>query len=81
MHRQLRATFQPWGKSWRYLTQKEMAELLSPFSHKEMRTTGVLGTLGRSESQRNMLGKIDQSIIARICPGSWHYIIYGYARK
>jgi SAM-dependent methyltransferase len=81
MHRQLRATFQPWGKSWRYLTQKEMAELLSPFSHKEMRTTGVLGTLGRSESQRNMLGKIDQSIVARICPGSWHYIIYGYARK
>lgn len=81
MHRQLRATFQPWGKSWRYLTPAEMEQLLSPFSKKELRTTGLLGTLGRNESQRNMLGKIDQSFSARICPSSWHYIIYGYARK
>jgi len=81
MHRQLRKTFQPWGNSWRYLTQDELKSLLESFSKVKMSTTGLFGTLGRSESQRRFLGAIDQTFTAKFCPKSWHYIAMGYARK
>jgi len=81
LHRYLRRRFQPWGNSWRYMNADELREMLSAFTEVEMRSTGLLGTLGRNETQRRLLGKLDQLVLARGCPSSWHYLVTGYARK
>jgi SAM-dependent methyltransferase len=80
-HQQLRKKFVNWGSSWRYVSIKEMKEFLMPFSSYEMKTTGVLGTFGRNERQRNLLSTVDQLILNKICPDNWNYISYGIAEK
>jgi hypothetical protein len=37
--------------------------------------------LGRNESQRNFLSKLDEIILNKVCPDNWKYIIYGIAEK
>ncbi len=80
-HQRLRKRFVNWGNSWRYVSVKEMNEFLQDFSSFEIKTTGVLGTFGRNEGQRNFLSKIDELVLNRICPNSWKYISYGIAVK
>jgi hypothetical protein len=58
-----------------------MEELLQDFSYAQIKTTGVLGTFGRTESQRNFLSTIDQVLFNRVFPDSWKYIGYGMAAK
>jgi hypothetical protein len=60
---------------------KEMKEFLKDFSSRQIKTTGVLGTFGRNESQRNLLSTIDELILNKICPVNWKYISYGIAEK
>lgn len=82
IHRALRQRFQPWGRSWRYFEKKELETMLEKyFSEVKTSTTGILGTLGRSEFQRSILGKLDQRFLVRVCPSTWNYIAYGYAIK
>ncbi len=80
-HQFLRKRFVNWGEHWRYLSLKEMNGFLKDFSSVEIKATGVLGTFGRTERQRNFLSAIDQLILNRICPASWKYICYGVAVK
>jgi SAM-dependent methyltransferase len=80
-HQLLRKRFVKWGSSWRYVSIKEINEFLKDFSYCDIKTTGVLGTFGRNESQRNLLSTIDELIINKICPDNWKYIIYGIAEK
>ena len=80
-HQQLRKRFVNWGSSWRYVSLPEMEELLQDFSYAQIKTTGVLGTFGRNESQRNFLSTIDQVLLNRVFPDSWKYIGYGMAAK
>jgi len=80
-HQQLRKRFVNWGSSWRYVSLPEMEELLQDFSYAQIKTTGVLGTFGRNESQRNFLSTIDQVLFNRVFPDSWKYIGYGMAAK
>jgi hypothetical protein len=58
-----------------------MKEFLSPFSHLEYHTFGFAGAFGRSEPQRNFLGTVDQTLLDRIIPEAWRYIIAGVAVK
>jgi len=81
LHQKLRKRFVNWGDSWRYVSVKEMKELLSDFSSYELKTTGVLGTFGRNETQRNFLSMLDKMILNRVCPDAWKYICYGVAVK
>lgn len=81
LHQMLRKRFINWGHSWRYVTLKEMHEFLAEFSSYKMETTGVLGTLGRTEPQRNFLATIDKIGLNKLCPQNWHYISYGIAIK
>ncbi len=81
LHRRLRKRFIKWGNSWRYVSIKEMNEFLKDFSTYTINTTGVLGTFGRNEKQRNLLATIDQLILNKICPAKWKYIGYGIAEK
>ncbi len=81
VHNFLRSKFVRWGNRWRYLTIDEMRDFLRDFSDVKFSTTGVLGTLGRSESQRRVLAAVDNAGLNAIVPASWHYIIFGVATK
>ena len=58
-----------------------MKEFLKDFSTNDIKYTGVLGTFGRNERQRNFLSTIDQLVLNKICPENWKYICYGIATK
>lgn len=80
-HQQLRKRYVKWGNSWRYVSIDEMKSFLSDFSSYNIKTTGVLGTFGRTESQRNFLSTIDELILNKVCPNHWNYMCYGIAEK
>jgi hypothetical protein len=58
-----------------------MLNHLSCFRKVEYRTVGLLGALGRTEPQRNLLGRIDRLFADRLAPEAWRYIIVGVARR
>lgn len=80
-HQRLRKRFVNWGNSWRYVSIKEMEEFLKDFSSFDIQTTGVLGTFGRNESQRNFLATLDKIMLNKACPDNWKYISFGIAEK
>lgn len=81
LHRFARKNFVSWGKDWRYVSLKEIPELMQNFSDYEIKTTGFLAAFGRSEKQRMLLAKIDNLAFNKIIPCSWQYIVYGIAIK
>jgi SAM-dependent methyltransferase len=81
LHRFIRKRFIHWGQWWRYVSIKEMRTLLRQFSRVELRATGVLATLGRSERQRRALAAIDRTVMTRVTPREWRYLVYGIAEK
>jgi len=81
LHRYLREKFTGWGKTWRYVSLAEMGEFMKDFSELKMKSTGVLATFGRSETQRNFLASLDGLILNAVSPMSWKYIAYGVATK
>ena len=81
LHRFFRKNFTRWGKEWRYVSVKELGEYLSDFSQVEINTTGFTGVFGRTENQKNLLGKADKYFFTKIIPSSWNYIAYGAAVK
>ena len=81
LHQRLRKKFVNWGISWRYVSIEEIKECLKNFSEYDIKSTGLLGTLGRNENQRNFLSSIDDILLNKICPDTWKYIAYGIATK
>lgn len=81
VHQKLRKRYVDWGNSWRYLSVDELKECLGVFSDYELKTTGFLGTLGRSESQRSFLATGDRLFWNHVSPAKWKYIAYGVAQK
>lgn len=81
VHQRLRRNFVSWGDSWRYVSIVEMHDFLKIFSSHTLKTTGFLGALGRSESQRQVLAKADNLLFNRVVPDNWNYICYGVATK
>ncbi len=81
LHQRLRKKFVNWGSTWRYVSIKEIKECLKDFSSYDIQYTGILGTLGRNEIQRNFLSTIDATLLNKICPDTWKYIAYGIATK
>ena len=81
LHQYLRKKFVRWGKKWNYPTIPEFKGFLKRFSNFQYGTGGILGVLGKSEPQRNLLGSIDRSILDKLIPENYQYIIYGIAEK
>jgi SAM-dependent methyltransferase len=81
LHSFVRRKFVRWGNSWRYVTLTEMREFLSKFKNVRMGTTGVLGTFGRTERQRDALARVDQALLNRLTPARWQYLVFGIAEK
>ena len=80
-HQLLRKKFVNWGSSWRYISIDELIVFLKDFSSNEIKTTGLLGTFGRTEKQRNILSTLDLLIFNKLSPTHWKYISYGIAVK
>ena len=66
---------------WRYVTKEEIIGMLSLFSQYKYIAKGFLGAFGRNRKQRNILGRIDQTLLDHLIPESWRYIIIGIAKK
>ncbi len=81
IHKQLRKNFVKWGSYWRYISLAEIHDFLKIFSNYDIKTTGVIGSLGRNENQRKILSTIDELILNKVCPENWKYIVYGIAEK
>jgi SAM-dependent methyltransferase len=81
LHQWSRKKFVKWGKSCRYLSVADIRIFLEKFSLSEIKTTGILGTFGRTESQRSILAGLDSLVLNRICPSKWNYVVYGKAVK
>ena len=80
LHMTARKLFIKWGKSWRYISPKEIKQFCKSFKEVKLTYGGFLGVFGRSELQRQVLGKIDKKL-AFIIPTRWKYIVFGIARK
>ncbi len=81
VHQWLRKIFVLWGKGWRYVNLKEMDSFLQEFECIQMKTTGVIASMGRDETQRRILSWLDRGFLNFITPRSWKYIVYGVAQK
>ncbi len=81
MHQAFRNKFTEWSDYWQYFTVAQINDFLNAYSSVEIKTTGFLGTFGRSENQRNFLATLDTLFFNKLIPSSWQYIAYGIAEK
>lgn len=81
LHRHLRKKYVKWASDWRYISLRETSELMKEFKNVTLKTSGILGTMGRNEKQRNLLTTIDHILLNTICPRTWKYFCYGIAEK
>lgn len=81
LHRLARAiAYRLRGTSWRFVTRRELADMLSVFASHELHTTGFLALFGSTERQRRALARADDAVFNRL-PSSWRYVGFGGARK
>lgn len=80
LHKFFRKKFVSWSQDWNYIQKKQLEKYLECFKETEIRTTGFAGAFGFNEVSRNLLGNLD-SIFFNKLPESYHYIIYGHAKK
>jgi SAM-dependent methyltransferase len=81
VHAALRRRFGAGKDGWRYLTVREMAQLLRPFAAVHYRTAGFLGAWGSSEMQLQTSGALDAFLCRWLVPASWQYVLMGVAIK
>ncbi len=80
LHQLLRKRYVKWNSYWRYPSISEFKFWCIPFSTTYIQTNGLVGLLGKSESKRAQLSKID-TFLSPITPKKWKYIIFGVAIK
>ncbi len=80
IHAIFRKKFIKWGKRWNYLNYQDIDYMFDNYSELEYSAFGVLGTFGRNEGQRNILGIMDHYLDYAFPPNS-KYIVFGAARK
>ena len=79
-HRGMRKRFVKWSSYWRYLNVKHDRDLFEDFSQFHYRTHGTLALFGRSEAQRNILGRLDSGL-RPLTPANSRYILFGVCEK
>ena len=79
VHHWLRRRFNGWAVNWRYPSLDEMRAFLHEFRQVEVQATGVVGLLGRTERQRELLAGADRALLNAVVPQRWKYIAYGSA--
>jgi SAM-dependent methyltransferase len=81
LHAFMRKRFAAGAKGWRYFSRGDLESTLTQFRSFESTTFGCLGCFGRSETQRQILGHLDERVVDRLVPSTWHYIAAIAARK
>ncbi|HEX5170061.1 MAG TPA: class I SAM-dependent methyltransferase [Cyclobacteriaceae bacterium] len=80
-HQFLRKRLTGWGNYWNYLKLNQIDDLFREFESLHYNTAGFLGAFGRTEHQRNILGKLDSLIMERLVTNRMMYIVFGIATK
>ncbi len=80
LHRWGRKKLSAWGSAWNYLRYQDLPRLFAPFDELHYESVGLTAGLGRTESQRRLLGRIDR-LIDRFVPPTWRYVAVGRAGK
>ncbi len=80
LHGWLRKRFVAWDTYWRYLDPVTDRDLFKPFAKLDDRTTGLLANLGRTENQRDLLGRSD-AMLGPLFPPTMRTIWFGAATK
>jgi SAM-dependent methyltransferase len=80
LHKFLRKQFVKWGDEWNYLKYADIDNLFSSFTSVKFITVGFFGAFGRTERQRQFLGRAD-NIFEKVVPQSSRYIVIGVAEK
>lgn len=80
LHRVLRRKFVNWGNRWTYIEREEFSEWTKGFSQQIFESKGVVALFGRSENQRNVLGRLDR-VLVFFTPKKWRYILFGVLIK
>ena len=80
LHTFMRKNFIKWGSGWNYLKYRDINQIFGKFKNVKYETVGFFGAFGRTEKQRNMLGKLD-NLLAPFIPESSRYIVMGIAEK
>ncbi|MBK9175775.1 MAG: class I SAM-dependent methyltransferase [Flavobacteriales bacterium] len=80
VHQTLRKRYVRWSSYWRYLDARSDMDLFSDFTNVVARTTGLLASLGRSQSQRDLLARVDGLLAPFILKG-WRTVVFGVAMK
>lgn len=80
IHELSRRRFVRWGRTWRYLAQGELEDMLRPFREATIEYGGFVAAFGRREWQRRLLHGVDRVLIPLI-PVGWRYAAFGAASK
>lgn len=80
-HKFLRKKLVSWGNSWNYLKVEDVNHLFENFGKIEYETAGFLGSLGKNEGQRNLLGRLDSIIFDKTVKNNMKYILFGVVTK
>lgn len=80
LHKIARKCFVKWGGEWNYFKYKSINADFNSFDSLKFDTVGFFGAFGRSEKQRQILGKMDKPLKFLI-PTSKRYILFGAAVK
>lgn len=72
--------FASWASYWRYPSLTEWHDWTAEFAESHLATAGVCAAFGRTERQRRWLAGVDR-VLQSHCPRSWHYVVFGVARK
>lgn len=80
-HRFIRKKYTRWAAYWHYLRIQEIEALFEPFEHVEYDTAGFMAAFGRTEKQRDILGKLDTLLFDKTLTNRMKYIVYGVATK
>ncbi len=80
LHRLLRRMLIPWGRSWTYLSYREMQDYLAVFDQDRLESTGFLAVFAsRPAWLKAFLAHVDSKLT--FLPASWRYVGYGWGRK
>ncbi|MDR2105816.1 MAG: class I SAM-dependent methyltransferase [Coriobacteriales bacterium] len=74
-HQKARARFVSWGKTWYYVSLRELEELLSPFSSHEIGTYGVLSCVKKDFAPFIAFDRL----VCRSHKSPRHYMAFGHA--
>lgn len=80
LHMYARKKFVGWGSKWHYMPLNDMVNLFYSYKSLKYKTVGFFGAFGKTEKQRQMLGKLD-TLIENLIPKHNRYVMIGIAKK